>query len=145
MSRGFLVMHILSVSMIFLAILYSNFFERLTFSKNHQKMAKNIFETLKICITRNPLFNNILKPFKYNLNHTKNGQKRKNIAKMHQKLQKKLAKPRPKTAFKHLRYAPIVTPWSKLHWGPSQNPGQLCLLHSQCPIKHFIGEISLNG
>ena len=44
--------------------------------KNCQKMAKNIIETLKICITRNPLLNNILRPFKTKLNHTKNGQKR---------------------------------------------------------------------
>ena len=77
-------------------------------------MAKNIIETLKICITRKPLLNNILSPFKNNLNHTKNGQKRQKVAKIHRKVQK-IGKKRPKTTFKHLRYVPIGTPWSVLH------------------------------
>ena len=82
--------------------------------KNHQKMAKNIIETLKICITRKPLLNNILRPFKNNLNHTKNGQNRQKVAKIHRKVQK-IGKKRPKTTFKHLKYVPIGTPWLMLH------------------------------
>ena len=80
-------------------------------------MAKNIIETLKICITRKTLLNNILSPFKNNLNHTKNGQKRQKIAKIQGKLKKneKNGKKRTKTAFKHLGYAPIRTTWSIIH------------------------------
>ena len=73
-------------------------------------MAKNIIETLKICITRNPLLNNILRPFKNKLNHTKNGQKRKKKKSQNTPKIAKIGIKRPKTAIKHLRYAPIVTP-----------------------------------
>ena len=90
-----------------------------------------------ICITKNPPLNNILMPFKDNLNHTKNGQKRQKVAKIHRKVQK-IGKKRPKTTFKHLSYVPIGTPWSMLHWSPSQNPGQLCLLRSQWPINTLL-------
>ena len=72
-------------------------------------MAKNIIETLKICLTRNPLLNNILRPFKNKLNHTQNGKKCQKNSQNTPKFAK-IGKKRPKTAIKHLRYAPIVTP-----------------------------------
>ena len=74
-------------------------------------MAKNIIETLKICITRNPLLNDILRPFKNQLNRTENGKKKAKIQQNFANIGKK----RPKTAIKYLRYEPIMTHWSMIH------------------------------
>ena len=82
--------------------------------KDGQKVAKTSFKHLKYAL----LLNNILRPFKNSPNHTKKGQKGQKISKIQQKLQinENNGKKRTKTAFKHLRYAPIRTTWLIIHW-----------------------------